>query len=269
MDTRQPSRIGAFAKLLKRKDVEIHIYDHHPKLTDDIRGHMEIVRKTGSTVTILSQILRERGIDITPDEATVMCLGIYEDTGSFTFSSTTEEDFLAAAFLVSKGANLNVISSMISREINPQQLNLLNDLFQGAVNHNINGIDVTITSVSTDYYVPDFAFLVHKMIKMEDLNVVFALGTDGGQNKFSRQKPNFRRRRRRKLPSISEAGGIPMRQQRLLRKKRWRKSRRNLMKFLYQNVSSSKRAKDLMSSPAIKVDSYITCKEAGQITDTV
>ncbi|MCK7503920.1 MAG: hypothetical protein MZV70_07335 [Desulfobacterales bacterium] len=32
-----------------------------------------------------------------------MCLGLYEDTGSFTFPSTTERDFLAAAFLLVAG----------------------------------------------------------------------------------------------------------------------------------------------------------------------
>ena len=38
-----------------------------------------------------------------------MALGLYEDTGSFTFSSTTAEDYEAAAFLLSQGANLNIV----------------------------------------------------------------------------------------------------------------------------------------------------------------
>ena len=35
-------------------------------------------------------------IPIEPDEATVMILGIYEDTGGLTFSTTTPRDFFAA-----------------------------------------------------------------------------------------------------------------------------------------------------------------------------
>ena len=37
---------------------------------------------------------------LTPDEATLCGLGIYSDTGSFGFSSTTKEDFEAAALLL-------------------------------------------------------------------------------------------------------------------------------------------------------------------------
>ena len=50
-------------------------------------------------MTILLGILQKNGIEITPDEATVMMLGIYEDTGSLVFPSTTVDDYLAAAHL--------------------------------------------------------------------------------------------------------------------------------------------------------------------------
>jgi tRNA nucleotidyltransferase (CCA-adding enzyme) len=84
--------------------------------------------------------LRKKKIPITPEEATIMCLGIYEDTGSFSFPSTTEHDFKAAAYLLSKGANLNVISSMITREFNPEQIGLLNDMVQASKRYTINGV---------------------------------------------------------------------------------------------------------------------------------
>jgi tRNA nucleotidyltransferase (CCA-adding enzyme) len=122
VDTRQPGRIGRLSSLLKRSDLEIHIYDHHPDMANDIKGHYEVIRPTGATVSILTGILRERGIRISSDEATIMCLGIYEDTGSFNFPSTTEEDFMTAAYLLSKGANLNIISNLIAREINSEQV---------------------------------------------------------------------------------------------------------------------------------------------------
>jgi tRNA nucleotidyltransferase (CCA-adding enzyme) len=106
VDTRQPRRIGKLAKLLKREDIDIHIYDHHPGTDNDIKGDLEIHRMSGANVTLLIEIISQKGIDISADEATIMCLGIYEDTGSFTFPSTTEKDFKAAAFLLSKGKPL-------------------------------------------------------------------------------------------------------------------------------------------------------------------
>ena len=167
VDTRRKNRIGELCQVLD---------DHHPKHDDDIPADKEYHMLTGATVTILSGILREKNIPITPEEATIMCLGIYEDTGSFSFPSTTEHDFKAAAYLLSKGANLNVISSMITREFNPEQIGLLNDMIQAAKRHMINGVDIVLTSVTTDDYFPDFSFLVQKMAKMENIHAIFALG---------------------------------------------------------------------------------------------
>jgi len=115
VDTRQTSRIGRFSEIAGKPGLEVHIYDHHLPSSDDLRGSVEVVREVGATVTLMLNILRERGIDITPDEATVMLLGIYEDTGNLSFSSTKEDDFIAAGYLVRKGASLNILSNMITR----------------------------------------------------------------------------------------------------------------------------------------------------------
>jgi len=175
VDTRQTGRIGKLADLLDKPGVEIHIYDHHPPIDNDIKGQVEVHGQTGANVTILTEIIRGKEITISSDEATIMCLGIYEDTGSFTFPSTTERDFLAAAYLLSQGANLNVISNLIARELSPEQVVLLNDMIQAVTRYYINGIEVVVTSVTMEKYMPDFAFLVQKMVKMENLDAIFAI----------------------------------------------------------------------------------------------
>jgi len=175
VDTRQRSRIGRFAEIVDKPGLEIHIYDHHPPSADDVTGTVEVVEEKGATITILLKILRERGIPLTPDEATVMMLGIYEDTGSLTFSSTTGEDFFAAAYLLEQGARLNMISDMITRELNAEQVFLLNDLISSAERYNIRGVEMVVTTGSSDSYIGDIAALVHKLKDMENLNCVFAL----------------------------------------------------------------------------------------------
>ena len=175
VDTRQMSRVGKFAQILKKPEVDVHIYDHHPPSSDDIRGSVEVVKEVGAAITLMLRILRDKGIGITPDEATVMMLGIYEDTGSLTFSSTTEDDYHAAAYLLSRGASLNVISDMVTKELTAEQVFLLNDLIQSATNYTIHGIDIVIAMASADRYVGDTAILVHKLKDMENLDVLFAL----------------------------------------------------------------------------------------------
>ena len=175
VDTRQKKRIGEFARVIEAKKAKIHIYDHHPSTDDDISGDVECIRNTGATVSILVSILKEKGIVLSPEEATVIMLGIYEETGSFLFPSTTTEDFAAASFLLENGANVNIVSDMLVKELTPEQVFLLNDLINNASIYNINGINIVITEGSTENYVGDLAIVVHKFRDMENINVVFAL----------------------------------------------------------------------------------------------
>jgi tRNA nucleotidyltransferase (CCA-adding enzyme) len=262
VDTRQANRIGKFSSILDRPDIDIHIYDHHPPMSNDIKGHYEVHHLTGATVTILTEILMEKGIDISPDEATIMCLGIYEDTGSFTFPSTTERDFTAAAFLLSKGASLNVVSNLTSREISPEQVGLLNDMIQAATRYNINGVEIVITTVSTDNYVSDFAFLVHKMVKMENLDAIFAIARMGNKMYLVA---------RSRIPEVDVGaivtplggGGHTFAAAATIKGKTLAQIEHELAEILYSKIRSRSRAKDLMSSPAITVEADVSCKDAG------
>lgn len=175
VDTRQKSRIGRFASVVDAGKAEIHIYDHHPDSEDDVKGQVEYVIEVGATVTLIVGKLRERGIDITSEEATVLALGIYEDTGSFSFSSTTPADLEAASWLLEKGANLNIISNMMTSEMSKDQIELLHQLIQESETISLGGIDVVVTTASAESYVGDLAILVHKYKDMENLEVIFAV----------------------------------------------------------------------------------------------
>ncbi|MHB8709647.1 MAG: CBS domain-containing protein, partial [Desulfuromonadales bacterium] len=172
VDVRQSSRIGPLDKLVQRPGVALHIYDHHPDSAADLRGEVEHIRPFGSTVTVLSHLFMERGIIPNADEATMMMLGLYEDTGSLTFSTTTVEDYRAAAFLLEHGANLNTIASMLAQELTPDQIRLLNDLIANRSVINIHGIDVSVTHASVDYFVGDIAALAHKLRDIENLDTL-------------------------------------------------------------------------------------------------
>ncbi|MGQ9654880.1 MAG: CBS domain-containing protein [Thermodesulfobacteriota bacterium] len=175
VDTRQRSRIGRFAEVVDSPGVAVHIYDHHPPTDDDLEGEVQVVKELGATTTLMVQILRERGLEVTPDEATVLALGIYEDTGSLTFSSTRPEDFEAMAYLRSKGAKLSIVSDLITRELTADQVFLLNDLIRSARKVRVQGVEVVIATAASEHYVGDFAVLVHKLRDMENIDVLFAL----------------------------------------------------------------------------------------------
>jgi tRNA nucleotidyltransferase (CCA-adding enzyme) len=264
VDTRQPTRIGKLSSLLARSDIEVHTYDHHPITDNDIVGSFEVHGLTGANVTILTEMLRQKDIQISADEATIMCLGIYEDTGSFTFPSTTERDFLAAAFLLSKGANLNVVSDLIARELSPEQVVLLNDMIQATNRYQINGIEVVVTSVTTEKYMPDFAFLVQKMVKMENLNAIFAI---------ARMEDKIYLVARSRINEVDVGailaplggGGHPYAAAATIKGKTLAQTEAKLTEILYSKIKAHRQAKDLMSAPAISINPEVSCKEAENI----
>jgi len=175
VDTRQKNRIGGFAKLVGSTRVSVHVYDHHPPAEDDIVGEVNVIGTGGACVSMLVELLQEKGCDISPEEATIMMLGIYEETGGFHYPSTAQRDFEAASFLLSKGAHVDIVSDILVREMSPEQVYVLHDLIEAATVHNINGIDVVVTEGSTEHYVGDLAALVQKYRDMENLNAIFAL----------------------------------------------------------------------------------------------
>ncbi len=264
VDTRQTGRIGRLADLLDKPGIEIHIYDHHPSGDNDIKGKVEVHGQTGANVTILTEIIRDKEIPISADEATIMCLGIYEDTGSFTFPSTTERDFRAAAWLLSQGANLNVVSNLIARELSPEQVVLLNDMIQAVTRYYINGIEVVVTSVTMEKYMPDFAFLVQKMVKMENLDAIFAIARM--ENKiYVVARSRINEVDVGAILASLGGGGHPYAAAASIKGKTLAQTETRLVEVLYQKIRASRQAKDLMSSPAISINPDVTCKEARNI----
>lgn len=173
VDCQHSSRIARFGEVAKAGGLEIHIFDHHPKTSGDLPATGGVIRPCGSSTTILVGILRKKGITVTPFEATLMMLGIHEDTGNLTYPSTTAEDYGAAAWLVERGASLNEVADSIGKELTAEQVSLLNDLLNSLKTTSLKGVDISIAQASVDRYVGDVAGLAHMIRDMENLQVLF------------------------------------------------------------------------------------------------
>ncbi|MCU0587157.1 MAG: CBS domain-containing protein [Syntrophobacteraceae bacterium] len=264
VDTRQWSRIGRFDEIARKPGVEIHVYDHHPDSEDDIRPSRLVYKPVGACVTLLTEIIRERGIEITAEDATILSLGLYEDTGSFTFSSTTAEDFEAAAFLKRKGADLNFVADMVTPEMTPEQVTLLNDMIHSARTYSIHGVDVCVATVSVDRYVGDFAVLVHKFKDIHNLDVVFAL---------ARMDDRVYLVARSRIPEVNAGavasefggGGHATAASASIRDLTLIQVEDRLIELLRTTIKPFPSAAHLMTSPVISVDASTPIGEAAQI----
>jgi tRNA nucleotidyltransferase (CCA-adding enzyme) len=264
VDTRQARRLGNFAKCLENPGIEIHIYDHHPDAPDDLKGDVEVIRPVGSTSTIFTQLFREKGISLTSDEATLLSMGIYEDTGSFNYVTTTPHDLDAAAWLLEQGANLHTVSQSISRELTVQQLGLLNDLIKSAINYTIQGIDIVVAKIALKEYVDEFALLVRHFMVMENLNVLFALaGMEERIYLIARSR----------VPEVNVGeiardfggGGHASAASATVKDMTMIEAEEKLVRLLNKHVRPQSLAGELMSHPVITAPPDISIKNANQV----
>ena len=181
VDTRSRQRIGTFAALAGRQDVAVHVYDHHPPTPDDIPAEELIYEPIGALTTLIVEHLLNERKEITPEEATLFALGIYDDTGALTYETTTERDIAAISYLRELGADLSGILSQVESDISQDDRKLLDNLAENAREKYINGAKVYLTWAETEQYVQGLAIFVNKLKEYCDSHVTIAVVNNGGK----------------------------------------------------------------------------------------
>ena len=170
VDTQRPVKLPGIPA-----QVSIHIVDHHPlsrELTANQTFAGEIV---GAATTLLVEQIQNQAIAINALEATLLALGIYEDTGSLSYGTTTPRDHRAAAWLLEQQASLDTIRQFLIHPLNDDQQMLLDKLTLSAESRTIEGHIVTICMARVDHYIAEISSVVHRLRDTLDLSVVFVL----------------------------------------------------------------------------------------------
>ena len=171
VDTRSPSRIGEIHDLLVRDRCPTVIIDHHMDDDDGIDADEVIEAPVGATCTIIAQLFQERGIEPTDDEATLMLMGIYEDTGGLSYRETTPEDLKISAWLLECGAALAWVRRWVLKVLQPEQLDLLNRMVEATEHVTIAGVPVALAMLEMDSYHEEAAFVVHRWVEIFEIAV--------------------------------------------------------------------------------------------------
>jgi tRNA nucleotidyltransferase (CCA-adding enzyme) len=264
VDTRSSERIGPFSECLTNPGIKLHLYDHHLQNSGDLHGDFEVIEDFGSTTTLLVNILREKRIDISPNEATILALGIYEDTGSLTHLTTTPEDLIAAAWLVEKGAKLDQVAQFITHELTSEQINILHELMQNARQYTIQDIPVVVVTHSLQNYVDEFALIVRRFMVMENINVLFALISMAGRvyliarSRIADVNVGF-------IARDLGGGGHATAASATLKEMTLIEAQEKLIHTLHRHIHPQPIASEMMSKPAITITPDSTISEANAL----
>ena len=153
----------------------VSIIDHHERRTDLPADWLVRTEKVGATTTILVDLLREVGRPLTTIEATLLLLGIYEDTGSLTYASTTVRDVKAAAFLMERGASLRIAAEFLNPALSENQKRLADLLLDNAKTVTIHGQKIILSYASALEMNEEISSIAHKLRDLLDPDALFLL----------------------------------------------------------------------------------------------
>ena len=158
----------------------VHVVDHHPARgkfpnnwtlrTDDI----------GATTTIFVEAIQGHNGVLTVLQATLLLLGIYEDTGSLTYSRTTSRDLQSAAFLLEHGGDLRIATNFLNHPLSLQQQELYDRLRASIETHTIHGHIVLIACGDAQDMDEELSTIAHKLRDLLDPDALFLLVTTRG-----------------------------------------------------------------------------------------
>ncbi|RSL31027.1 CBS domain-containing protein [Salibacterium salarium] len=137
-----------------RNDVPVTVFDHHPLAEENkCENTTYHIDNTGASVTILLEEIMKRELELSEFEATLYALGLYTDTGSFTYPHTTIRDLKAGVFLMEHGMRLELVQQFSEETLSSQQQAAFQHFLSSAENLEEDGLHLVVASLSADDYI--------------------------------------------------------------------------------------------------------------------
>ncbi len=265
VDTHSWDRLDPyFNELKQRQDLEIIIWDHHLKGT--IKSTQSHVREMGSTTTMIVEKLKEKQTPISPIQATLFLMGIYEDTGSLSFNSTLPEDAYAAGYLLSLQADLGIATSFLKQAYGSRQKELLHDMLEVVVREELNGVTIGFAIQEITGRIQNLAMVVQMYREIINVDVAFGLFHDVENDqcmvigRSAVESVNVGR-----IMRSMGGGGHPGAGSTLIKKAKPSAVKETIMELAGGNQSSSIALADIMSYPVTTVQEKTSMEEVAKV----
>ncbi|MEA3460078.1 MAG: CBS domain-containing protein, partial [Chloroflexota bacterium] len=154
---------------------QVRIIDHHP-LSRELPSNMTYSgEEIGATTTLLVEQIGEAGFHLSSIEATLLLLGIYEDTGDLSYPTTTPRDVRCAAWLMENGASLSVVNDFLRHPLTEAQRQLYAQLERNSQTYDLSGRSIVVAAASASGYTEAVSTLAHKLRDLLEPDALFLL----------------------------------------------------------------------------------------------
>lgn len=154
---------------------QVHVVDHHPIHKPLPAGWTAAIEPLGATTTLLAEAIQNQGDPLPEAEATLLLLGLYEDTGSLSYAGTTPRDIRAAAWLVEQGASLALVADFLNHPLSTEQRKLYDRLLDSVESLVIQGQRILLAQAAAPADMEEISTLAHKLRDLFDPDGLFVL----------------------------------------------------------------------------------------------
>jgi len=263
-DIRQRDRIGIVAEWLEENPaIEVWAYDHHPETELDLAvAGGRVDAEAGSASTLMVEELERRGLAPSEEEATLLLMGIYEDTGSLTYATTGRRDLDAASWLLGQGGDLAAVRRFVVRPLDPERIEVLHHMTRRLEVHRIHGHRVGLVEVELGEYVEELAPLVSRCLEIFELPVLFAFFGEGDRVTLIARGDLEGFDLGETLTEFAGGGGHATAAAARLKGMTVLEARERLLEHLRRRMPPAARARDLMIAPFYLVPAGTSIEEA-------
>ncbi|MFN4308432.1 CBS domain-containing protein [Sulfurihydrogenibium azorense] len=153
-------------------DIPIEIFDHHPKKDLKNKNIKIYIYKTGSLSTIIVEKIKKQKVKLDTEDATILALGIYEDTGGFKFLGTTSRDLKAYNYLLNIGIDLVKLKYIVSDTFDLEDSEVLREIIKNVETLPVENKKVLISNLIRKYS-KDVAWILKYVKPFEEADAYF------------------------------------------------------------------------------------------------
>ena len=156
-------------------DTKVHVVDHHTLREENLPGWSVVTDEVGATTTLFVEQLQRQDGGLSILHATLLLLGIYEDTGSLTYSRTTPRDLQAASYLLEQGASLSLAADFINHPLSQEQQLIYDELRNQMKSYPVHGHIIMIACGDAQELEEELSSVAHKLRDLMDPEALFIL----------------------------------------------------------------------------------------------
>jgi len=156
-----------------KKTTQVYVIDHHKQKDDfPVNWHFTSVEAIACSTHFVENLQENNG-HLSIIQATLLLLGIYEDSGSLSYAHTTPQDVMAVAYLLENGASLRIASNFLNPPLSEEQHKVFEELLSRMETLMLQNCRIMLSCADAPQLEDEVSSIAHKIRDLLDPDALF------------------------------------------------------------------------------------------------